>query len=374
MTGADQERASKGASLSFRMKFAACAVFLLTVQMVLSHVYDLFAEPLHQDIVLEGSRRGRQSKEFYYDDEPLFVFMHVPRTGGDSMRAHLFPDVNADDSRLWPSSFTDNDQTFFNNGDLHMANAPWTHLIKGFYSLRDYNRIQRRKRYFVFLRHPIERILSLHAVVQPRKNIRYKNGTQPRSMPYSAAGMVERGNKWQWACTFTHDAMTWQFGDQQHCSVRSNITADEVLANAKRTLLDADFVGFYETLDTDFWRLKRELFPRPNVAFYLPLLFRFRSLLSLPRLRVMRFSQSQSKEDLEVIREANQLDLALYEWARERFRPNLVLYESYSGFVEAYAPALVTTGLFSAAFLLACCCWCRARQPAARNIDSEHAA
>jgi hypothetical protein len=37
--------------------------------------------------------------------------------------------------------------------------------------------------------------------------------------------------------------------------------AAELLARAQATIEAADFVGFYETMDTDFWRLKE---PEPN--------------------------------------------------------------------------------------------------------------
>jgi hypothetical protein len=32
---------------------------------------------------------------------PLLVFMHVPRTGGDAMRTHLFHDCDLELSRVW---------------------------------------------------------------------------------------------------------------------------------------------------------------------------------------------------------------------------------------------------------------------------------
>merc|ERR1712107_77724 len=143
-----------------------------------------------------------------------------------------------------------------------------------------------------------------------------------------------------WACTFTQDAMTWQLGDQQHCSERGNLSDEEVLARAKRTVKDAAFVGFYESLDTDFWRLKQNVFPNVRLASYIPFTFWFGTLLSIPRLRVTKFSHKLSATEISILEEHNKLDIALYEWARQRFKPELVLYSSYFNLMAAYSPAI----------------------------------
>mmetsp|Transcript_60266 Transcript_60266/g.132486 ORF Transcript_60266/g.132486 Transcript_60266/m.132486 type:complete len:386 (+) Transcript_60266:160-1317(+) len=350
--------------LSFHAKFLCSTLLLLVMQVWMAQVYEWLNEPLEHHVF-----KGQTLHNFWRSvgrdahlpsasaKVPLIVFQHVPRTAGDAMRTHLFWDAQVDSSLPWPSGYPEHNESFLGEADFQMVYDNKIRLIKGFISNRDLERMEeilgrseRKMVRFVFLRHPIERILSLHALVQPKHVVRDSKGREQRQF-YTAAGLVERGKVWPWACTFTRDAMTWQLGDQQHCGVRSNISGEEVLGKAKEAIENADFVGFYESLDTDFWRLKDEIFPHVVLARYVPYAFWIGTMLSVPRLRVLKFSQRLTAEELEDISKANKLDLELYDWALKTYNPDLVLYPSYAKFVLAHVPALVVMALLGAA----CC-------------------
>jgi len=157
-------------------------------------------------------------------------------------------------------------------------------------------------------------------------------------------------------------------GDQQHCGERSKINEEEVLERAKVAIMEADFVGFYESLDSDFWRLKDAIFPHVKLPYYIPFAFWIGTWLSVPRLRVLKFSQYLSAKELEVIRAANKLDMELYKWAVRHYNPRLVLYANYGEFFFAHGFLFV-----AAAFMFAACClraWRIRGIPDAKNMQT----
>ncbi|CAE8620875.1 unnamed protein product [Polarella glacialis] len=129
--------------------------------------------------------------------------------------------------------------------------------------------------------------------------------------------------------------MTYQLGDRQQCQLRSSDDGQAVLQRAKDTLEKAAFVGFYETLDEDFWGLKERIFPEVQVPYYIPFAFWVGAWLGLPRLRVLKYSANLSQEELDKISGFVNLDLQLYEWAKQGFKPGLTLHSSYASFFLA---------------------------------------
>ncbi|CAE8595848.1 unnamed protein product [Polarella glacialis] len=164
---------------------------------------------------------------------------------------------------------------------------------------------------------------------------------------------------WDYSCTFTLNSMTWQLGGDQHCASRSAADANEVLARAKQALEEAAFVGFYETLDADFWALKENIFPGVQLPRYVPAAFWLGAWLSLPRLRVLKFSAGLSDDALDCIRQHLDLDLELYEWPLKRFKPDLVLFTSYRGFFWGHPCYTLTLGFLLLLLTSACQYCCR---------------
>lgn len=221
----------------------------------------------------------------------LAVFMHVPRTSGDSMKTHLFNDAVLDSSgeTIWPNQYKTLSrlrplQSFLTKKDLTTISSieSTRAVVKGFFSAQDLIKIKkaaphREVKTIVFVRHPLERFLSFHAMVKPFVKL-------PNEAPYTLtaaeflalvfndAAMLENmpkkyhtdiwNRKNSWGCTFLNNALAWQLGYQQHCEARqdSQLSDTEVVERAKDTLKAADFVGFYETLDVDFPALRRDIF------------------------------------------------------------------------------------------------------------------
>ncbi|CAE8637082.1 unnamed protein product [Polarella glacialis] len=301
-------------------------------------------------------------------DSPLLVFQHIPRTSGDSMQTHLFRDKTSafSSSSPWPHEFSKKwAETFLPAEDLEKTMEPSTKLIKGYYSRRDLQTIKRSKKVFTFLRHPVERVLSLFHMIKPKCV----------GVPLDEVTFLEKGNNmcistfgklistcaypWDYSCTFALNSMTWQLGGDQHCASRSAADANEVLARAKQALEEAAFVGFYETLDADFWALKENIFPGVQLPRYVPAAFWLGAWLSLPRLRVLKFSAGLSDDALDCIRQHLDLDLELYEWALKRFKPDLVLYTSYRGFFWGHPCYTLTLGFLLLLLTSACQYCCR---------------
>ncbi|CAE8676537.1 unnamed protein product, partial [Polarella glacialis] len=263
-------------------------------------------------------------------DGPLIVFQHIPRTGGDSMRNHIFRDEGATlkTSDLWPRLYEANNwSTSFLESDFDTAMHPSTKMISGYYSRVDLQTLSRPTKVFTFIRHPVERIVSLFNMASPKWN--------DMRGPMNVTTFVESGTLWRYSCAFTWNSMTYQLGDRQQCQLRSTDDGQAVLQRAKEALEKAAFVGFYETLDEDFWELKERIFPEVKLPYYIPFAFWVGSWLGLPRLRVLKFSAHLSQKDLDRISGFVNLDLQLYEWAKQRFKPGLTLHRSYASFFLA---------------------------------------
>lgn len=181
----------------------------------------------------------------------------------------------------------------------------------------------------------------------------YKNGTKKILSPEELVT-----SRHEWTCTMFQNSIAWQLGDQQHCEARNtSLSNGELLARAKQTIMDAEFVGFYETLQEDFWRLKQTFFRDVSVPFYIPLAFWFATVIASPRLVSLKYTSELSKPQMKVMMEQNALDIQLWEWARARYRPNLVLYPNYEAWMRDHTLDLLAAAAVSLA-LLACCCTC----------------
>ena len=102
------------------------------------------------------------------------IFVHVPRTGGDSLQTHLFP-TSPDDgytrSQWWGN---DTETRFYDDlrkmGDLNFSSPARKKVYKGFISRDDVVRLRegpwkeqfakKQVKLFTILRHPHERVIS----------------------------------------------------------------------------------------------------------------------------------------------------------------------------------------------------------------------
>jgi hypothetical protein len=237
-------------------------------------------------------------------------------------------------------------------------------------------------RQILFLRHPIERILSLVAMVRPITSKKSAASTSSSTQhqneeELSVAELIQAYSKkqWQvlsaaeliqsysssppssnggipfrderqgyeftqrdWVETHLHNSMTWQLGHAMDYERRYHLESpnmrEELLNRAKDTIRTSEFIGFYETLPSSFYRLWRhsDLYVPIRRSWILPPLFYMISLFSLPRLRTLKYSARLTEEEWRVLAEWNDLDLELWDWAVNEYRGDMVLYHSYGSF------------------------------------------
>lgn len=305
----------------------------------------------------------------------LIVFMHVMRTSVDTIRVHLglLNELGLDESPPWPHELQDGARTWLTTAAVDRIRSDLSvRVVKGFFSARDLSRFQRPLRTIVFLRHPVERFLSLYEMIK----VRTDDGRR-----LTIAEFVERAWRWtgddgsqptwEWGCTMANNMMAWQLGDQQHCVARTtNLSPLELMERAKQTLRNAAFVGFYETLDVDFGRLLRQHFPSRSAWDLLPLAYILGTWAARPRLMVAKYAAEVTQEELVLLRERLALDFALYDWARVEFGGPAPLYPTMTQFfldnpiwiaqiagtalLLLFAMVLLCTGLYRV--LAQCCC------------------
>eukprot|EP00750_Incisomonas_marina_P011519 INCI16384.7.p1 GENE.INCI16384.7~~INCI16384.7.p1 ORF type:complete len:315 (+),score=28.46 INCI16384.7:381-1325(+) len=180
--------------------------------------------------------------------EPLKVFLHVPRTSGDAMQTHLFGPIPNTASKIWPSEYSQalaaNNQSSFLSADArrgvgvrhllrdgHIRSEQFPLVtLKGFYGRRDWQALEVDPRVgFTFLRHPVERVLSLMFFLldNPEHSdpedffdtIRGQLKLATRNSTVASVGTATH-DVIQYLCSFVKNSVTWQMADTQHCSRR----------------------------------------------------------------------------------------------------------------------------------------------------------
>lgn len=302
----------------------------------------------------------------------LIVFQHIPRTSGDSMRTHLFSDLALEAT---PFGCEDPDMPLMplrrqlserpDSAARIVAAGREGSVIKGFFSSDDLdtlaNATGRPLRRFTFLRHPVERVLSLHAFFS--RSYEYvaampwrvfARGDVPDLLPYVHYMTPEKLH----ACVRSHysNGMTWQLGGPGYGSPYrdASITDAEVLARAKRALDAIDFIGFYELLPTSFWGLWTTVFAHSTVPAFYPVMYLVGTWLGAARLAVSRFASEYPPDIVADVTAANQLDLQLYEYAQQITGRSITMYTSYRAFWAANAGYLVAALLLLAACVYGC--------------------
>jgi hypothetical protein len=240
----------------------------------------------------------------------LVVFLHIPRTAGDSMRTHLFNVAS------WDSTPFEVPPELLSPEMLQQLGQQ--RFIKGFLSLRDLRGLE-NPRAFTFLRDPVERCLSLYYFLG--------RGRRPTGRTHTLEEFLHSDDPL--LASYSRNAMTWQLGDCLHIGHR-RLSEAQALEKAKETLARIEFVGFYEDLSSDFGKLRRKIFPQLRIHPFFPLVFQLGALMSLHRRRVRKYASMVGPAERAAITSANALYIELYAWARARAgRPN-AMFDSYS--------------------------------------------
>jgi hypothetical protein len=234
------------------------------------------------------------------------LFVHIPKTAGYSIRGLLM-------EMLTPANVS----LHVHVNKLSAAEAEGLlryRLIAGHLSWDDVRAYFANRRLFTFLRDPIERCLSVYGFYREKTEWPLIPLHQIRGLndAHEAVSLARQlGPDDFFRSDHPHvrqnveNRMVWQLGYRAGFEHRSEITAAEALARARRNLRAFSFIGLYE-------RLEQEI-PRLLVALGLP---EAAALPSLNRTVAPLQSADISAATRAALERLTELDRELYDAAR----------------------------------------------------------
>ncbi len=220
---------------------------------------------------------------------PCLVFLHIPRTGGTTLSSSLVRSYRPDET-LRLDILDKALDTELERIPSHMRAE--ARLIHGHMPFGVHAYMDRRCEYVTVLRNPLERVVSVYTLItQAPGHVLHERvvGAGITLEAYVESGMDEG----QTANSQTRQLSGRQFGTLD----------DAALEEAKRNLEGFLVVGLTERFEETFVLLRRAV--RLRMPFYLT--------------RNVSPPHEVSERDLGLIRERNQLDLALHEFGRDLF-------------------------------------------------------
>lgn len=223
--------------------------------------------------------------------------------------------------------------------------------------------VNRSVKTFTILRHPIERCLSYRDWWMDRSP-EWTRFLRNKSVAefFEAPGYQRRG-------FYCFNGMVRQLGRGLNETFASYPTMSpqertSLLEAAKKRLKELDLVGFYENMNWDFFRLRREIFPETEVHWSYRILYQLGTWFGLSRLKILKYTASAKPSDLEYLHSILDLDLELWEWARVEFadQSNPRLYNDFAEFFLGNLPYWVpltarsTSSSSKANFSVLCFC------------------
>lgn len=205
------------------------------------------------------------------DRNDRYVFMHIPKTAGMSMRV-LLGDIFGPES-VSPAG------AVRNIGPEEVAQLGKFSVIAEHISWRDVSDFFPDRKVFTILRDPIDRCLSIygyfrqltHLPLLPLDKIRGLNDSVEAT---SLARQLEPEDFFRSEHPHIRqnleNRMVWQLGYRAAVERRGEMRPREALGIARRNLRDCHFVGFYESLAPDTERLREVLTGEPRVVYTLP--------------------------------------------------------------------------------------------------------
>jgi hypothetical protein len=236
----------------------------------------------------------------------MLIFLHLPRTAGTTL-AHILARQYGETAllRLYDSSSGEE------LSSMSTSQLEAVRVIMGHFSFGAHRFLQHESAYFTVLREPVSRVISHYSFVRRSPTHYLYETAQGLGLPefVASCGLEEPNN----------DQTRMLAGE--HRLTGSARSAERVLGAAKEHLRDHFAVtGLTEDFDRSILLMKRVFdwkapyYARENVS------------------RGRPSSQRLSSETLRVIAAHNQLDLALYQFARDIFAAQL---QQHGGSLES---------------------------------------
>ena len=320
-----------------------------------------------------------------------YVYVHVPRTGGDSMGAHLYPaseDVVHTGSAWWGDPGVPNLELTVNDPTKSKV-VNFKRLYKGFWS-RDrllsiiknatkhhsgtaFDMKRHKIKLFTILRHPQERVCSAYkflniyghtACAADKKQSGKLIDFLRRALKKNPAKIQKSdpcpytGRDWKYR-TFMNNGMTYQLGNILEAQERT-LDPEIAVKNAKEFLDMMDFIGFYEDWNVDFHRLKATIFPDLDVngmswkSWFRQEIFTLGTYAARNRMRTKKYSGHVKGEAKTLLELATKYDMQVYKYARRRLgRPeDGGLHKTYNHWM---LKEVLPYGMLATVILFLCC-------------------
>merc|ERR1712187_585900 len=131
--------------------------------------------------------------------------------------------------------------------------------------------------------------------------------------------------------SYINNSMTHQFANYRDVEYRDTALSDDaLLALTKKNLRECDYVAFYETMFTDFYRMRYKLFGNNlKVDWFTYYIYEVGILFAWFRMRTKKYSNALSADELRYVENVNHLDMQLWEWALDEFDKDFIRFESY---------------------------------------------
>jgi hypothetical protein len=274
---------------------------------------------------------------------PVLLFLHIPKTGGSTLKSCIsqaLPKLKAEEQSSSETKAMGRLARFYKHGifyypsgfyldpepcdaalygrQLHAASL---RAVIGHFSYGLHQHISRRCRYVTFLRDPVERVLSLYYHQKANKILRESVTLSRFATEMSVADWNAQLGSWYaerpafGENEIRHASRLMARNDQTRriagCHAGDRISDKAMLARARENLARFLFVGINEKFDESLMLLASTL-GWNSLPNYFPRL-----------INKVKASSTREAAALEAVRSANELDTELYAYACDRLERTL---------------------------------------------------